>query len=72
MAQFSPFSTSIAPNFWHSLTKIKLQILKLSDESIPIHGSFTKGRTTVDRQTGQKIGFGDIFELDGNAFEALQ
>ncbi|KAK4704028.1 ubiquitin-like modifier-activating enzyme ATG7, partial [Phenoliferia sp. Uapishka_3] len=68
--QFAPFSSSISPDFWHALTTLKLNVLKLSDDPVPVSASFTRGRTVKDRKTGEEVGLGCTLELDGNAFEA--
>ena len=67
--QFAPFATSISPDFWHALTNLKLQVLKLSDEPVPITATYTRGRTVKDRKTGEDVGLGCGIELDGSAFE---
>ncbi|ORY74529.1 E1-like protein-activating [Leucosporidium creatinivorum] len=67
--QFAPFSSSISPSFWQSLTTLKLQVLKLSDEPVPITGSYSKARTVKDRLTGDEVGMGCVLELDERAFE---
>lgn len=67
--QFAPFSSSISPSFWQALTTLKLQVLKLSDEPVPISGSYSKARTVKDRLTGEEIGLGCTLELDEHSFE---
>lgn len=67
--QFAPFATSISPDFWHALTTLKLNVLKLSDAPVPISATFTRGKTVKDRKTGADVGLGCTIELDGSAFE---
>lgn len=67
--QFAPFSSSISPSFWQSLTTLKLQVLKLSDEPVPITGSYSRARTVKDRLTGDEVGMGCVLELDERAFD---
>lgn len=69
--QFSPLSSSINPSFWHALTTLKLQVLKLSDEPVPIWASYARGRTVVDRATGERVGMGAVVELGGEGVERL-
>lgn len=69
--QFAPFSSSISPSFWQSLTTLKLQVLKLSDEPVPIIGSYSKARTVKDRLTGDEVGMGSVLELDERAFDQM-
>ncbi|KAI5480659.1 autophagy-related protein 7 [Pseudohyphozyma bogoriensis] len=66
---FSPFSTTISPSFWHALTSLKLKVLKLSDEPIPINATYSKGRTVKDRKTGEDVGLGCLVELDERSFD---
>jgi ubiquitin-like modifier-activating enzyme ATG7 len=67
--QFTPFATTISPDFWHSLTTLKLQVLKLSDDPVPVVASYIKGRVVKDRTTGEDVGLGCGIELDGNSFQ---
>ncbi|KAG0150179.1 hypothetical protein CROQUDRAFT_652589 [Cronartium quercuum f. sp. fusiforme G11] len=68
--QFTPFSSSIDPTFWHALTKLKIDILKLGDEPVPIRATYERGRWVQDRESGGKeIGFGGELRLDGKSFE---
>lgn len=66
--QFTPFSSLVEPNFWHALTNMKIDILRLSDESIPITASYSSGRSIVDRETGSEIGLGCNLAVAGDAF----
>lgn len=67
--QFAPFSTSISPDFWHSLTQLKLHVLKLSEDPVPIHATYSGGRNVKDRRTGVDVGLGATLELDGTSFD---
>ena len=67
--QFAPFSSTISPSFWQALTTLKLQVLKLNDEPVPISASYTRGRTVKDRLTGESVGLGCTLELDERAFD---
>ena len=62
MLQFSPLQSAFHPEFWQELTRLKLFEFKLSDAPVTCHGSYNRARATVDRQTGEKIGFGCVFE----------
>ncbi|KAM0747191.1 E1-like protein-activating [Meredithblackwellia eburnea MCA 4105] len=67
--QFAPFATSITPDFWHKLTELKLNVLKLDDAPVDITASFTRGKTVKDRKTGEHVGLGCTIELDAASFE---
>lgn len=55
IVQFAPFSSLVQPSLWHKLSDLKLDVLKLSDVAVPISGSYSIGRTVVDRETGREI-----------------
>ncbi|PLW14810.1 hypothetical protein PCANC_01117 [Puccinia coronata f. sp. avenae] len=62
--QFVPFGSSIDPSFWHSLTTLKIDVLKLEDEPVPIRAWYERGRWTVQRDSGADIGVGNEFRVD--------
>ena len=66
--QFQPFASLVEPAFWHALTNLKIDVLKLSDDFIPITGSYAPGRTIVDRESGQEIAMASTLTLAGDAF----
>ena len=68
IVQFTPFSSLVEPNFWHALTNLKIDVLRLSDESVSITGSYTSGRSFVDRETGKEIALGCNIDVGGSAF----
>lgn len=67
--QFTPLTSSISPSFWQALTQLKLHKFKLSDEPIPITGNYRKGRSVLDRTTGETVELPGGVELDAAAFE---
>lgn len=67
--QFSPLASTILPEFWTSLSKLKVDELKLSQHPIPIRGSYGPGRSVVDKTTGQQLSLGTSIHFDGDAFE---
>ncbi|EGG00390.1 uncharacterized protein MELLADRAFT_118051 [Melampsora larici-populina 98AG31] len=69
--QFIPFSSSIDPTFWHTLTKLKIDVLKLGDQPIPIKGIYERGRWVKDKEhhLGKEIGLGGEIRLDGKSFD---
>ncbi|KAG7173404.1 Ubiquitin-like modifier-activating enzyme ATG7-like [Homarus americanus] len=38
--QFAPFSSAVEAGFWHQFTQFKLDVLHLSEEAVPIAGSY--------------------------------
>lgn len=67
--QFLSLSSSIDPSFWHAFTKLKVDVLKLSDEPVPLTATYERARWIKDRETGQDVGVPASVRLDGNAFD---
>lgn len=73
VVQFAPFSSLAEPAFWHALTELKVNVLRLDDNAIPITASYVSGRSTTDRETGAEIALGCNLMVGGDAFsEAAQ
>ncbi|POW16552.1 hypothetical protein PSHT_06602 [Puccinia striiformis] len=74
--QFVPFNSSIDPTFWHALTQLKIDILKLGDEPVGIQGWYERGRWTVERdqssssQIINQVSFGNEFRVDGKSLSS--
>ncbi|GJE98792.1 E1-like protein-activating enzyme [Phanerochaete sordida] len=66
--QFQPFSSLVEPAFWHALNNMKIDVLKLSDDFIPVTGSYAPGRSITDRESGQDIAMPSALTLAGDAF----
>ncbi|KAI5986831.1 hypothetical protein EDD15DRAFT_2296653 [Pisolithus albus] len=69
VVQFAPFSSLVQPGFWHELTRLKIDVLRLSDESLTVSGSYSVGRCVRDRETGQDVALGCNLVLGASAFE---
>ncbi|EJU01568.1 E1-like protein-activating [Dacryopinax primogenitus] len=69
IVQFTPFSSTVHPSFWHALTQFKLDVLKLDAPSVPIRASYSAGKTVVDRETGKEVGLGCHLLLGEDAFD---
>ncbi|KAF8154668.1 hypothetical protein B0H34DRAFT_783781 [Crassisporium funariophilum] len=67
--QFAPFSSLVQPALWHKLTDLKIDVLRLSDDAVPITGSYTVGRSVKDRETGQEIALGCNLTIGAESFE---
>ena len=66
--QFQPLASLVEPGFWHALTDLKIDVLKLSDQSVPVTATYTAGRSIVDRETGNEIALGCNLTVAGDAF----
>ncbi|KAF8999186.1 E1-like protein-activating [Cyathus striatus] len=53
--EFAPFTSQVDPTFWHALTDLKIDVLKLSDESLPVYASYSAGKVIKDRETGGEV-----------------
>ncbi|KAL1408414.1 Autophagy protein 7 [Vanrija albida] len=64
--QFQPLVSQPTPEFWSSLTSLKLDKLRLDDSEIPIHAWLDEGRQVVNanRLTGKVAG--DDVAVDGS------
>ncbi|KZO99225.1 E1-like protein-activating [Calocera viscosa TUFC12733] len=69
IVQFVPFSSSVHPSFWHELTKLKIDVLRLDASHVPVSASYTAGKTVVDRETGNEVGLGCHLTLGEDAFK---
>ena len=70
LLQFSPLASSLHPDFWQALTRLKIDSLKLSEEAIDVVGRYSTGRTVLDRETGQNLSLGTSVHYDAAAFGA--
>ncbi|CDO68423.1 hypothetical protein BN946_scf184707.g4 [Trametes cinnabarina] len=68
IVQFAPFQSLVQPDFWHALTNLKIDVLRLSDHALPVSASYTAGRAVKDRETGTEIALGCNLTLGGDAF----
>ncbi|KAG5645119.1 hypothetical protein DXG03_006933, partial [Asterophora parasitica] len=69
IVQFAPFSSLIQPSFWHELTNLKIDVLRLSDEAQPLTGSYTAGRSVTDRESGKEIALGGNLSVGSESFD---
>lgn len=68
VVQFTPFSSLIEPAFWHELTRLKIDVLRLAEHALPIAASYSVGRSVTDRETGKEIDLGCHLTLADDAF----
>jgi len=68
LVQFTPFASIVQPAFWHELTRLKIDVLKLSQDSVPITASYSIGRAVLDRETGNEVPLGCNLVVGGDAF----
>ncbi|SRR5258708_1075041 len=71
LVQFTPFASTVSPAFWHTLTKIKLEVQKLSSDALPIVASYRAGRTFRDRETGVDVSMPSSLSLAEDAFNPV-
>ncbi|KAI0052733.1 E1-like protein-activating [Auriscalpium vulgare] len=69
VVQFAQFSSLVQPTFWHELTRVKLEVLKLSDASVPLTATYAAGRTVKDRNTGQEVALGSNITVGAESFD---
>ncbi|KAF8523725.1 hypothetical protein BU17DRAFT_63663 [Hysterangium stoloniferum] len=67
--QFAPHTSLVQPALWHELTRLKIDVLKLSEDSLPIVASYGPGRTIVDRESGKEIPLSGNLSVAGEAFD---
>ena len=68
IVQFSPLPSLVNPSFWHKLTELKLDVLKLSDAEVPVSASYTVGRLIKDREGGAEIAVNAGLSLEEESF----
>ncbi|KAF8513191.1 hypothetical protein JB92DRAFT_2924654 [Gautieria morchelliformis] len=67
--QFAPHTSLVQPAFWHELTRLKIDVLKLSQDSIPVVASYGPGRSVTDRETGKNVVLGGSISISGEGFD---
>lgn len=50
---------------------MKIDVLRLSDEAIPVSGSYSIGRSIRDRETGQDIPLGCNLTVGEDAYQKI-
>ena len=68
VVQFAQFSSIVQPTLWHELSRLKLEVLRLSEESVPLTATYTTGRTIKDRNTGREVTLGCNIAVGGEGF----
>jgi hypothetical protein len=58
----------VSPQLWHQLSRLKIDVLKLSEDSLPLLATYSAGRTIVDRETSKEIGLGCTLNASGDGF----
>ncbi|KAF8548892.1 E1-like protein-activating [Imleria badia] len=72
VVQFTPLASLVQPAFWHELTRIKIDVLRLSDTSLPLAASYSVGRAIRDRETGTDVALPCSLSLGADAFDDAQ
>lgn len=65
IVQFAPFSSIVQPSFWHELTSLKIDVLRLSDDQVAASATYTVGRSIKDRETGADVPLGCHLSIGG-------
>ncbi|KAJ3767732.1 hypothetical protein FB446DRAFT_651684 [Lentinula raphanica] len=70
IVQFTPLPSLTHPSFWHKLTELKLDVLKLSDAEVDITATYRVGRLIEDRESGPGafVGVGGSLGVDEESF----
>ena len=69
IVQFTPFSSLVQPAFWHELTRLKIDVLRLAEHPLTIAASYSAGRSVKDRETGKEVDLGCHITLGEDAFD---
>jgi hypothetical protein len=69
VVQFAPFASLVQPAFWHELTRLKIDVLRLSQDSLPLTGAYSVGRAVRDREVGPDVALGCNLSLGADAFD---
>lgn len=69
VVQFAPFASLVQPGFWHELTRMKIDVLRLSEDAIIVNGSYSVGRSIRDRETGQDVALGCNLTIGEDAYQ---
>ena len=70
IVQFTPFSSLVQPSLWHKLSALKIDVLKLSDDALPLTGSYTAGRTVRDRESDKDVALGCHLTVGAEGFDS--
>lgn len=68
IVQFAPFQSLVQPALWHALTDLKIDILRLSNATLPVTATYSAGRAVKFHETGQEIVLGCNLSLAADAF----
>ncbi|GAA5798153.1 hypothetical protein HPULCUR_003553 [Helicostylum pulchrum] len=66
--KFSQFNSAVDASFWQALVIKKLDVLKLSNEQLPVHGYFTMGQSALDT-LNQPIALPTRFSIPAEGLE---
>ncbi|KAM6493777.1 hypothetical protein JOM56_010138 [Amanita muscaria] len=66
---FAPFSSLVEPSFWHNLTDLKVDVLKLNDDALQVFASYTTARYIKDSKTGQDRAVSSPLRVSGESLQ---
>ncbi|KAF5347909.1 hypothetical protein D9756_010220 [Leucocoprinus leucothites] len=70
LVQFVPFASVVQPAFWHALSDLKIDALKLSDDAVDVSASYSVGRSVTDRESGKVIDLGCTISVGPDSFSS--
>jgi len=65
--QFAPWASQVEPAFWHALSQLKIDVLKLSSDSVPLSAFYSSSKSFFDRNTRSEIALASPLTLPGDA-----
>lgn len=68
--QFTPLPTQISADFWHTLSTLKLDRLRLDEAPLPLKASYGIARRVKDRSTGEEVAVQGSLVLDEASLDA--
>ncbi|KAJ7582478.1 E1-like protein-activating [Mycena floridula] len=69
LLQFTPLSSLVHPAFWHKLTEMKLDVLKLSDREVQLSAYYHPGRYIHDKTENKDVGLDGTFNVGEESFD---
>jgi ubiquitin-like modifier-activating enzyme ATG7 len=65
--QFAPWNSQVEPAFWHALSQLKIDILRLSSDSVPVTAFYSASKSFYDRNSASDVALPSPLTLAGDA-----